>query len=437
MANHKGPTSDARVAYDAMVEVLDSALNGDTRGQILNQISKPGDLRESMRRLRTAMRSHAFRTDAGRLLLDRQVKALDSRTRREGFYVLQAWDPDRHRFTSDTNPVLLLDYVARTVTTPRSERHVLATLLDCYFLYVAALLVMRIWDQEDPNRSLDQVSDLLRHLQGPSGSGHQFVADAESLLLLATSQYQPDEAAYDRLLEKVRTLDEHHQTILAVTGAANLGSHLRWGFQFMYRRDPERMRSDNIVDYPWLLFSLSTLIGEYTRTRENAGGHARQESVVESLLNGLTADPWAFTGEAPSCLSNHRSEHAHLRERLSGYADDLAERFEPHRPAGRSYSPIGFQFNFLHNTLVAKIIVTLLQDSVPNLSLNTLFTGAPADVPRSRSPELLARVLMDFSGAEPSRLGARGAVLTVYDPSDARRSYETAVQTLRGMNRSA
>ena len=432
MSRRIEPTLETRVAHADARDSLAALLRGHARAEILDQLVKPGDLRESLRRLRSAMRAHAFRTSGGRVSFDGVVRVLDGRTRQEGFFVLQAWDPVRHRFTTDTNPMLMLDYVARLAPAPRPERAVVATLLDCYLLYLLALMVMRAWDQEDPGRAMGEVTDLLHALQGPGGSGHPFVDDAESLLLLATSQYQPDEGAYDRLLERVRTLDDRHRLGMAAVGAANLGSHLRWGFQFMYRRDPVRMRADNVVDYPWLLFSLATLMEAYRSGGSGGVADLPRDLVVQGLVNGLTADPWAFVGELPSCLAEHRAEHAVLREALHDFAAELTEAFEPNRPTPRIYSPIAFQFNFLHNTLVAKLSVTLLQPVAPALSLNALFARQSSSVSRTESAEILARLLMDFSGADPSRLGARGAVLTVYDPADARRGFDAATEVLEG-----
>jgi hypothetical protein len=79
--------------------------------------------------------------------------------------------------------------------------------------------------------------------------------------LSAISQYHPREHAYDDLLAKVWSLDETHRLRVALACAPSLGSHLRWGLRFMYERDVARMRDDNVVDYPWLLFSIVTLSG--------------------------------------------------------------------------------------------------------------------------------------------------------------------------------
>ena len=45
----------------------------------------------------------------------------------------------------------------------------------------------------------------------------------------------------------------------------------------LYRRDLGRMRSDNMGDYPWLLFSVATLMEEYVRLREEEAGSVRSQ----------------------------------------------------------------------------------------------------------------------------------------------------------------
>ena len=56
------------------------------------------------------------------------------------------------------------------------------------------------------------------------------------------------------------------------------------------------MRDDNVVDYPWLLFSLSTLIDEYARIDEASEHGLHRDRIVEALVNGLSADVDAFLG---------------------------------------------------------------------------------------------------------------------------------------------
>ena len=399
------------------------------------------------------MRTHLFQGRFAPLVLDGPVRDFDLRTREEGFHVLHSWNHLEHHFTRENTPVLMLDRFAEEWPAAAATPRVLALLLDHYFYYVLALMVMRAWDEGDPNENLDRITGLLRHLQGPSGSGHQFVARAETLLLMAISHFHPDETAYPRLLEKIRTLDRAHRLHFALAESAILGSHLRWGFAVLYRRDLGRMRGDNLGDYPWLLFSLATLMEEYVRLRREeargpgggdaAGAAGRVEDrsdadppgeqrarVLEGLIDGLTPDPWAFTGAPPEALRPYDREHSGFREAFAEYRDDLLEEFARLRPGREAYSPLSFHCNFPHNAIMAKVSIQLADENAPNLPMDAMFKGAHAREGADH-PEALARYLMAYSGARPERLGRRGARLIIYDPTVGLRYYKMALQAMR------
>ena len=412
-------------------EVVETALKGATRVEIVDRALEAGNLREAIQQLRAGMRSHVFKTRSRPLALDHIVRKLDSRTRQEGFHVLQAWDHGKHHFTREIIPVMMLDRFAGEGIVKDYERASLAILLDCYFLYVLALFVLRAWDEGDADDNVDRVTRLVGELQGAGGSGRKFVDDAAMLLHLAIALYHPHEKAYHDLLEKVRTLNDVHRMSLAFAAASVNGGHLRWGLQVMYQKDLVKMRDDNVVDYPWLLFGLATLMREYSRLHE-AGVHGpERERVVESLLNGLTADPWAFLGKPPASLSAHDNEYADFCARLDQYRADLLTEFDRHSPAQRTYSPLALNFNFLHNAFVAMVAVALVPDSAPNLSVNALLASEYADGSLAESSGILARALMAYSGARPERLGEHGSRLVVYDPHAAVRSFTMTVRTIR------
>ena len=391
------------------------------------------------------MRAHVFRGRFAPLVLDGFVRDFDLRTREEGFHVLHSWNHLEHHFTRENTPVLMLDRFAKEWSATRATPRVLALLLDHYFFYVLALMVMRAWDDGDPNENLDRITGLLGHLQGPHGSGHQFVARAETLMLMGISHFHPDESAYPRLLEKIRTLDRAHRAHFALAEAAILGSHLRWGFAVLYRRDLGRMRSDNVGDYPWLLFSLATLMEEYVRLREEearvpadgdgddgdderggvdagngageAGPAAWRNRVIEGLIDGLTPDPWAFLGAPPEALRPYGKEHARLREALAEHRDDLAEDFARLRPGREAYSPLSLHCNFPHNAIMAKTSIHLADENAPNLPMDALFTraeglrtgaaDAAAEVPQAAGDE--AREPGARAGSGPAAEDASGA----------------------------
>jgi hypothetical protein len=295
---------------------------------------------------------------------------------------------------------------------------------------------MRAWDTPDPGATLDRLTALVEALQGEHGSGHHFVSDAETLLIYALSQFHPDEHAYDRVIEKVATLSERHRVDFCRVSAAVLGAHLRWGFWLMYGRDVVRMRDDNVGDYPWLLYSVLTLLRAWADRLEvdDADGRAASEArarILESLLLGLAADPWAFTGRPPPALADYASEYEELRALLDAHGARLLEDLEPLRPQRDVYAPLSLHFNFPHNTVVAVVTLALLESRPQALPLNALFEPHVDTGPGEETQEGLARALMAFSRGSPDRLGYRGAMLVAYDPLSAMRSFSMTTDTIR------
>lgn len=414
-----------------MVDALDSfepILSGGTRAAILDEVTRTGEFAEWLRRLRSSMAAHSFATADRPVDLSKAVRKLDNRTRQDGFRVLHSWNHATHRFMDDMVPVLMLDFFERADVSEPNERLALAILLDFYFLHLLALCSMRVWDDGDADESLDRLSGMVDALQGEGGSGHQFFADAETLLIYALSQFHPEEQAYDRMIAKVTTLREAHQVRFACASAAVLSAHLRWGFWLMYERDVVRMRRDNVGDYPWLLNSVTTLMRAYSRVDES--GATPREQVVEALLLGLAADPWAFSGAVPHALTAHGEQYRELTDLLAEHGASVLSDFAVLRPDKESYSPLGLHFNFPHNTVVAIVTLALLEGRPQPLPLNALFTRAPADSEGDEGRERLARTLMEFSRATPDRLGDRGAMLVAYDHLSGLRSFSLTVDAI-------
>ena len=430
MAKRKRKPTGSKLTLDSALTTLEAALKGPTRHSILKHAFQFDDLPEALRRLRLGMSSHRFQTGSDPLVLGNIVGKYDRKTRQEGLYVLHVWHHDTHRFLKGITPVLTLDYVARLGSAAGSERTALAILLDYYFLHILILCATRSWDEGDPNENLDRVSHLLENLQGPDGSGFQFAQDSETLLLLAIAQYHPNQLAYDNLLGRVRRLNEAHRTAIALVMAAMLGSHLRWGFPALYSQDLTRMRDDNVVDYPWLLFSLRTLMGSYSRMYEAGVTRTGRGTIVEGILNGLTADPAAFQGQLPSSLSEHRQEYAEFCQLFGRYRSSLLQEFEQHRPSRDRYSPISFRFNFPHNAVLALIALAVTGESHENLPLNALLTRRSSDQMPTGSAQALAEALMRFS-SPPERLDTRGQVQIVYDPEAGLRDFDATLELLR------
>ena len=311
--------SISEVTCDDACAVLETVLAGPARGEMLDWALERRSFGTAVKRLRSSMKTHVLRPAAGPLSLRDMIFQLDNRTREEGLHVFHAWEFADHRFSKDNLPTLMLDHCSSFGPAVLKTRASLAILLDYYFLHVLALCAVRAWDGGDAIATLDRVTRLVGHLQGPWGSGQRFVENAETLLVLAVSHYHPEEQGYEGLIERVQGLTEAHQLRFTLIASAVLGSHLRWGLALMYKRDLGRLREDNVADYPWLLFCLVTLMREYARLNEAGIDGAVRENVVDGLLNGLTPDPWAFVDEAPPALADHTAERAELYGLLSRY----------------------------------------------------------------------------------------------------------------------
>lgn len=425
MTRHKHQRSD--ITYASACDLIEHALRDGMRPRILDALTEMDDARQSAIALRNAMRSHLFPTDTEPLRLQRIVHSFDTRARRAGLHVLESWDYVAHRFAPEITPVLMLDRCALDAVPAERHRAALAVLLDHYFLSVLGLIVARAWDEGDPNENLDRATALLRLLQEQDSSHCRFVDDVETLLLTAISHYSPDEHAYEVIVRRFDALTGERRQRMARACCAVLGGHLRWGLRFMYRRDVARMRADNVVDYPFVIYGL--LQGLRDLDAAPAAGHDRLEHArtVEALLSGLSADPSFATGKAPPWLRTHHAEHAEVRERLLDQRDTLLDHFDAHLPSSHAYSPLGFDVNFLCNTVVAMVATALASDG-PNPTLNALFTGLPRRDGAGHDAERHARALMHFA---VSNRVASEAPLIVYDPYEAAHAYNLTRAVLR------
>jgi hypothetical protein len=407
------------VTFGSACARLETILEGDTRKRILAS--------QRLKTLRDGFRSNSFPA----VSLQRIVNRLDGRTRDDGFHVLNDWDGKAEKLNDDTIPVEVASYAMERCGAGPSEKTVLAVLLDYYFFYVLALLALRAWDEGDANDNLDRVTRLLDALQRPPGSGQRFVDDAETLILVAVSHFEPDVRAYDRLLEKVKSLNEAHRSNLALAHAAILASHLRFGFEATYGRDILEMRKDNAPDYPWLLAALGTLMSRYARMVEDDAHGLERDRVVEGLLNGLTPDPRAFVGKPPASLAAFEEERSRFFELFQEHRDGLLEELEGHRPSEETYSPLSFFFNFPHNLLKGVVIDALLRGEPWKLSLNALLTGLPRAREQSESRTALAKTMMGYARDSPDRIRGRLVPVIVYDPRAGRRTFAETMRRLR------
>jgi hypothetical protein len=417
--------------FDEVCDTLADALSSALRTDVVTQLSTSADMATALRRLRDPLRSDVWRFGDATLTLAVAVREYDRKTRDEGFHALHDWDGVAVHVNAETIPVDVLDYIATQRAEDPFDPVAPAILIDYYFLHILSLLSLRIWDEGDADANLVRLDELLRLLQGPGGSGQRFCEDAATLILIATAHYEREEWGYDLLLGRVRALNQAHRAAIALGHGPAMGCHLRFGFEATYGRDTSLMRSDNVADYPWLCFSLATLIDEYHRIREGSQAAGSRQAVVESMLNGMSADPRAFIGAGPASLAAHEVERARFRERFLAYQRDLTAEFEAFRPSAEAYSPLSFFFNFSHNVMKGQIVDSLLWSLPWPVGLNDLFTGEPRTEDPERSREQLARTLTAYARTNPHTIRGRLMPVIVYDPDAGYRGFRLTLRRLR------
>ena len=417
---------DARVNFDAGCALIEAALAGPTRREIVAETAQSRDFRQALVSLRENMRANAWSAGRQRISLERIVNAFDRRTRQDGFHVLHDWDGKADRINEDTIPVDVLNYIIEHRGAEPPDARALAILVDYYFFHVLAVFALRIWDEGDADANLDRLDRLMAALHGPDGSGQPFAANAESLILIATSHFELQERGYDKLLARVKALNGTHRTAIALGHAGSMGCHLRFGFAATYGRDTLVMRRDNLADYPWLCFALSTLMQEYSR-RKAEGVDDRDDAIAEGILNGVSPDARAFVGQSPAVLASCEQERAAFRERFLGYRDHLLGAFERFRPSERRFSPLSFFFNFSHNVLKGIVIDALLRGRVWRVTLNDLLTANGDGAPKAE----LAETLMGYARSSPDTINGRPTPVIVYDPDSGREAFAVTMRKLR------
>jgi hypothetical protein len=418
------------IPFEQTCAIVDSALRGPARREIVDEFAGAATLAAALRPMRDAMRANQFRARGHQIFLDRALSSYDGRTRAEGFHILHDWDGVAQRTNPDIIPIDVLHFLADQRGADAAGRVELSILLDYYFMHVLALLTMRVWDEGDPDENLAKVDALLVELQGPNGSGQRFADNAATLMLIGTSHYEPEEWGYDRLLERVRTLNARHQSEIGVSHAQSMGCHLRFGFEAQCGRDTLALRDDNVADYPWLCFALAATMDEYERL-SGSGGDGRERSVVEeALLNGLTPDARAFVGVPPASLSRYESDRVRFANGFGAHQPALLEAFQKYRPGDTAYSPLSFFFNFSHNVVKGAVVDALLWGEAWDVSLNDLLTGVTRPELDAGSPHLLATTLMGYARSNPDRIRGRLMPVIVYDPQAGRRAYSIAIEKL-------
>lgn len=404
--------------FQVLAEQVEDILDGPMRHAIAATLSNRPSAHEALGGLRHLMRSHVWTAQGQSVPLTTGIAAADGTTRREGFHALNDWDGIADHVNREIIPVDVLDFVRAARRDAPTSPVVLGLLIDYYFFHVLSLMALRIWDEEDPAAALDTVGRLLDLLQGPDGSRQPFVHDAATLILIATSHYEPNESGYDLLLTRVRLLPESHRLAIALGHAASLGAHLRFGFLATYGRRTTDMRDDNVADYPWLHWALSEVITALTNMTSEERASPRGLQLTEALLGGLSAD----TAEVLA--------HGDVATRVLPLLPELRPRFEALAPTPAAYSPISWFFNFSHNVIKGTIIDACFREEAWTVSYSDLLTGPHGGHSPLPSREALARTLMEYARRSPQRIRGELLPVIVYDVDAGRACHAATLAAL-------
>jgi hypothetical protein len=402
---------------DQLAALLDSPL----RRRLAEHLAAGRSMKEALALLRRMMRGHIWTIEGRVWPLTADVHAMDLATQREGFHALHDWDGIADHVNPEIIPVDVLDFVAHHRAGAQATPDAIALLIDYYFFHLLSLMSLRIWDHDNPDTELGRVSVLLDALQGHAGSGQPFVADVETLILLATSHYEPDEHGYDLLLDRVRLLPIRRQQGIALGHAASLGAHLRFGFLATYAREAGAMREDNVADYPWLRWAVRVALETVAGMSGEERSAPRGRQWIEALFGGLTADCELLMGDEE------------LRPLLRSIWPAMRPTFSALTPRADHYWPLALCFNFSHNLVKGTLIDAVLRGEPWTVCYNDLLTGADGGSSPLPSRLALARTLMEYARRSPERIRGEWLPVIVYDVDAGRAVHEATINQLASL----
>lgn len=404
--------------FPSLCTSVREVLDGRMRRDMVAALARAESLQASLGALRQMMREHLWKASGRSVPMAAMIREADAATRRDGFHALNDWDGVADHVNPEIIPVDVLTYIRALRPDRPASTVAVAVLIDYYFFHIVSLLALRVWDTDDPSSALSEVGELLDALQSPEGSGQLFVSNAETLLLIATSHYEPDEHGYGELLTRMADLSQGQQDAVALGHAASLGAHLRFGFLATYARQPVEMRADNVADYPWLVWAVATVLQRLEAMPTVAFSSPDGRQLIEALVGGLTADAEALLAHEP------------VASRLRPLLPALLPHFEELCPTPTAYSPLSLFFNFSHNLIKGTVVDAILREEPWRVSYNDLLTGASGGASPLPSREALARTLLEYARRSPQRIRGELLPVIVYDPESGRARHAAAMSAL-------
>src|SRR5262245_50619208 len=100
-----------QITFDAACDLVERALAGDVRREMIAALARAKDGRTALGQLRAFMRADVWKAAGHEFDFERIVNDYDSRTRHDGFHVLRDWDGVADTINKDTIPVDVLTFV--------------------------------------------------------------------------------------------------------------------------------------------------------------------------------------------------------------------------------------------------------------------------------------------------------------------------------------
>jgi hypothetical protein len=284
------------------------------------------------------------------------------------------------------------------------------TLFNLYVMRQLALLIMRLWDEDDGVQDrLLQVQGVLDKLWRFTPADHPvLVRDVRWLIPVAQSPTTNELARYFEVAALIaETLSEKDRIEIQKASVQMAGGHLRSQLRHVSMKkgvsiDEHSLvlstRKSNALDLALLIQGLVPLLAAY----EEAAGQTRHE-LAAAIYQGISPDPELFlnrldllgpysmieylfittdpSGNAVYSPMGQRhvqlfQKYEELILRLSKPLYDDCQRF---RPASGAYSPYGVIYGFSSNLFEHIALKTIQLDAVTRFSLEDVFVDGDAD----------------------------------------------------------
>src|SRR5437764_13989893 len=99
------------LTFAGACELVESALAGDARKEIVADLVTAKTAGRALGRLRDSMRANVWKTASTQIALDRFVSRYDSRTRADGFHALHDWDGKADAVNADASAVDVVTFM--------------------------------------------------------------------------------------------------------------------------------------------------------------------------------------------------------------------------------------------------------------------------------------------------------------------------------------